>query len=521
MKTLEKQNLDFEKAITSELNDSNLNEKNDSISFPTLGIETTPELSDKKFIKYKKAKEALSALKKSRANNNQQWLNIGMALSEFGSAGLMLWKKWSRDKEELQPGSCAESWATFADINIGPDKISLDNLFKWAEQDSPKSFIRPAPKHPKPIDYAKALSSLQYKFSLNVMNDEIYVNDQRFDDLLASKIMTDLRQNGYKDKSTAIDLISAMALKNKFHPIKDYLDSLEWDGENHFEKLNEYIKDKDGVFPTIIKKWFLGAVGRNLGSRPGQHHPILVLDGSQGLGKSRFVTWLGSPLPEFYLESAINPEDKDYSISLYSNFVWEVVEMGSTMRKSDLESLKAFFSKERVKVRKPYGRFDTDKPATVSFIGTVNNSSGFLADPTGYRRFRVCTLTDMNWAYSHNLDVNQLWAQAVALFKGGETWELSREDEDKIQVINSNYEAEDPLEYNILTYYSVDPKDKSINISATEILNNLKCKGLLGSGTDRALTNQIASVLKKFGCEKIRIRKASHQIWCWLGVKEK
>jgi predicted P-loop ATPase len=230
---------------------------------------------------------------------------------------------------------------------------------------------------------------------------------------------------------------------------------------------------------------------------------------------------LGSPLPAFYIQNAINTNDKDFLILLCSKWVWEVEELGATLRRSDIESLKAFLSKEIINVRKPYGHDEIVKPATASFIGTINSSGGFLADPTGNRRFRVCTVTFIDWDYDKFIDVNQVWAQAVALFKGGETWELPRDVEEQMTEINSRYEVDDPIQYDILDNFNVKPEDHDQVTATAQIIHELRSKGLIVGGSDTQIAVRIANVLQKLGCEKANIRLNSHSTRVWRGVSKK
>ena len=478
----------------------------------------------------KVAISALNALKKERADNYQQWLEIGMSLYSLGQHGLIAWDSWSKQSEKYEPGACAQKWATFTPALQTANKISFSSLIHWAEEDGCAPFIRQAPRKTKPSHYRKAFEAFGYEFSVNDMNDMIYINGNRMSDLLMSKIMTDLREHDYKSKEVAVDAMSSMALEHKFHPIRDYLNILKWDGYykgqtwkgvDQIGNLCGYIKDKDGVFPYIFRKWLIGAVGRVLGSRPGQQHPMLVLDGPQGIGKSRLVWWLGSPLPAFYIQNSINTNDKDFLILLCSKWVWEVEELGATLRRSDIESLKAFLSKEIINVRKPYGHDEIVKPATASFIGTINSSGGFLADPTGNRRFCVCTLTSIDWDYGKFIDVNQVWAQAVALFKGGETWELDLEIEKRMIEINSRYEVDDPIQFDIINRFNVKPEEHGKYTATAQIIHLLREEKAIGSGSDQQIAVRIANVLQKLGCEKANIRVNGHGTRVWRGVSLK
>ena len=468
--------------------------------------------------KQARAITALNALHKDRADSYEKWIGVGMSLYELGQVGLELWDNWSKQSPKYEPGACNEKWLTFTPALQDASKISFASLIYWAQEDGGMAFVSNAPRGAKPSHYMKALEGMGYTFSVNTMNDMLYANGSRLGDLLMSKIMTGLRQYDYKAKDVAMDTIATMALENQFHPIKDYLESLTWDGEDHIALASIYFQDKDNIFYEVLKRWLIGAVGKVLGSRPGQQHPMMVLDGPQGIGKSRFVWWLGSPLPGFYIQNSINTMDKDFLILLCSKWVWEVEELGATLRKSDIESLKAFLSKEIINVRKPYGRDEIVKPATASFIGTINSSGGFLADPTGHRRFRVVNLQRIDWSYDKAVNINQVWAQAVALLKAGETWELEKSIQEKVSEINNRYEVDDPLFFDLVKTFTIEPGDNTIQVSTAEIIHTLRNNSAIVGGSDQQIAQRIANILQKLGCERTVARVNGHPTRVWKGV---
>jgi predicted P-loop ATPase len=245
------------------------------------------------------------------------------------------------------------------------------------------------------------------------------------------------------------------------------------------------------------------------------------MDGRQGIGKSRFVSFLGSPLPAFFIENPIDTNDKDYLVYLCSKWIWEVGELEQTFKKSDLISLKHYLSTETVNVRKAYGEYHIEKPATASFIGTLNDVAGFLADPTGHRRYRVCQIKNINWAYEKEVNINQIWAQAVTLLKQGETPNLSEDEQSVVDEINSRYEQDDPLLYSISKIYDINPEDKDSFLPAAEILQTLKDYGAVSGGYDKANQSRIAGILTKLGCEASRKYVNGVQMRVWHGVKTK
>jgi predicted P-loop ATPase len=348
-------------------------------------------------------------------------------------------------------------------------------------------------------DYKTALQNLGYSFRMREIDDSIEVNHEPLSDPKVSEILNSMTDRGFKVPKT-ITVIDEMALHNKYHPIKDYLNSLTWDGKNHIENLASYFSDAYGMFPIWLRKWLIGAVAKVF---EAEQNPMLVLDGRQGIGKSEFVRWLAKPLKDYYIEGPINPNDKDCEIRLISYWVWEVSELGVTTRKSDYEALKAFLSTRKVTVRKPYGRRDIKKDALASFIGTINNSSGIFSDPTGSRRFLVSKVEDLFWDYSKDLKPDDVWAEAMAAYKDGEVWKLTPDELQKSNAINTEYDAVTPVEDMIRKYFELDVSEKDWFLPSADIFAILTdtTKGNI-KGSNVKIYMDIKNTMVKLGHEK-------------------
>jgi predicted P-loop ATPase len=463
--------------------------------------------------------ESLNKLSRTRADNYDQWRNVGMALRPLGQDGLFMWDMWSKQSANYQPGVCASLWIKFTQALVQAEGITFDNLLEWAQEDNRVPFVRPCPKGAKPSDYRRAFMQLGYRFALNEMNDGVFMNGARMTDPVEAKIINSMREHGYKLREYVKDTILEMAFDNQFHPIRDYLlNCPPWDGTDHIAKLALYFQDKNDVFPILLRKWLIGAVARVLKPHDGIQNPMLVLDGPQNLGKSYLAWWLCSPIPAYFLDSAIAPGEKDNMIRACSYFVWEVSELGATTRRADLEALKAFITQRTVTVRVPYGKHDIQKPPTASFIGTINNVGGFLSDPTGHRRYRTCTLTSIDWDYSKQVNVTDIWAQAVALFLSGETNELDPVTQVKVNEINAGYEIDDPLEYLIFSKYEIDPTKKAQYTATAQIIKELRSTNDIVDGNDKQLEMRIGAILVKAKCEKTTITINGQRVRAWVGV---
>lgn len=373
-----------------------------------------------------------------------------------------------------------------------------------------KARVKIKPEDVKPIDktesqykgedYIKILYALGYQFRLCVLDDRVEINGEPITDRIVSEINSKIRDLGLFRVQTMADHYTRYAAENAYHPIQDYFKSLVWDGKDSIEQLSTYFKDTDNIFPIVLKRWLIGAVAKTFSA---SQNPMLVLNSEkQGIGKSFFAGWLCSFLPNRFIESAIDPSNKENEIRLITSFIWEVSELGASMRKADIEALKAFITKQMVTVRKPYGHYDITKPALANLIGTINNVGGFLNDPTGNRRFYTVNLTDIDHAYKKDVDINHVWAQAHALYKRGVSSQPTKEEQAKIFSVNERFEIEDPLVELMTKTFKINPEKQGNGLSTIEIIKELRFNDWKGANTEKAEAMLISQAATKLGLKK-------------------
>ncbi|MCB0208025.1 MAG: hypothetical protein KDJ52_01770 [Anaerolineae bacterium] len=315
------------------------------------------------------------------------------------------------------------------------------------------------------------LKQLGYDFRINDLDDGLEFSSVsmggkwlRLTDVFEAVIRTQLRDQGYGKKgkpglAAVRDTITTWANRNRYNPIKSYFETLASkyqpveSGAYEIPSIAVYFENPDGMFKDWLFKWMVGSIAKLF---DGQRNPMLVLVGPQNMGKSFFTEWL-CPVKGHFLRDSINPDDKDSHIRLTDVFLWEVEELGATTRRADIESLKAFITRDEVKKRPAYGRHRVDKPATCSFIGTVNHDgAGFLNDPTGSTRFLSCEINAINFDYSKDVDVNKLWSEAFWYYKHVPgSWKLDEWQRAKRNEINALYEVPSALADVISDLYEV------------------------------------------------------------------
>ncbi|AUN14312.1 virulence-associated E family protein [Paraclostridium sordellii] len=226
------------------------------------------------------------------------------------------------------------------------------------------------------------------------------------------------------------DGLAIIEKKNKYHPIIDYLNSNTWDKVSRVDTLMiDYLGAEDCEYTrSITRKMLVAAVSRVF--NPGiKFDYMLVLVGRQGIGKSYIINLLGR---EWYSDSLNTVYGKEAYEQLQNAWILEMAELSAT-KKADAEAIKHFISKTEDSYRQAYGRrVDTFKRQCV-FFGTTNENE-FLKDRTGNRRYWPLMvgvnkpLKNLFKDLNKN-EINQIWAEALYLYKCGEKLILEGEVE--------------------------------------------------------------------------------------------
>jgi predicted P-loop ATPase len=255
-------------------------------------------------------------------------------------------------------------------------------------------------------------------------------------------------------KDTVYQAVELVARENTFHPVKDYLESLNWDGT---ERLDDWLTDCFGAEKTeyamaVGRMFMIGMVARIY--QPGcQADYMLILEGPQGIFKSTACRalageWFSDGMPE-------NVNSKDAALHLRGKWLVEIAELHHLSR-AETTALKAFITRRTDIYRPPYGRKEVHRPRQNLFVGTTNKKV-YLQDPTGGRRFWPVVTGDIDIEFLISLR-DQLFAEAVVRYRKGEHWWPDPEFEAKH--ITSEQEARfegDPWEQPIIRHLGERP----------------------------------------------------------------
>ncbi len=295
-----------------------------------------------------------------------------------------------------------------------------------------------------------------------------------------------------------------------YHPVRDYLEALEWDQE---PRLDFWLDDLCGVDRTpysmaVGRRWMISAIARIMDPGCKVDH-ALILEGPQGGKKSTLFAALFNP---WFTDDVDTLGSKDSAMQIRGVWCVELSELDS-MRRSDITTIKAFISRRVDRFRPPYGRALVEAPRTVVFAGSTNRDQ-YLADETGGRRFwciRARTL-DPKGATAQR---DQLWAEALTAYRAGEAWWL--EEEALVEAAQEQQElryTEDSWEEKIdaaLSPFTWPPGDP---ITAGSVLSAI---GVETSRQDRSAQMRVAASLKRLKYEKgARIVHDGFRIYPWV-----
>lgn len=231
--------------------------------------------------------------------------------------------------------------------------------------------------------------------------------------------------------SSKIDDALALEFERRaFHPVREYLNGLEWDGRPRIDMLLvDFFGAEDNAYTrAAIRKMLTGAVARVM--EPGiKFDLVLIIVGPQGCYKSTFIRRLGK---RWFSDSFNTVQGKEAFEQLQGAWIIEMAEL-SGLRKAEVESIKHFISKCDDTFRPAYGRTTETYKRQCVFFGSTNVGD-FLKDPTGNRRFMPIATAPENALLSVPDDmtdetVDQIWAEAVELYRAGERLYLSAEEE--------------------------------------------------------------------------------------------
>jgi predicted P-loop ATPase len=284
-------------------------------------------------------------------------------------------------------------------------------------------------------------------------------------------ILDDLRsRKSYNKIGTQLlyEVIGSPSVSSSYDPIFEYFSSLpKWDGHDHFADLLTCLDTSDqDLSRMILRKWLMGLVATILKENT-VNHGILLLKGSQGLGKTSFlVRLLPNNMSKYIYTGTIREDSKDTQMLMSQNLIINMDEMANLYKK-EASMIKELITKDKIQVRLPYGRTFKHLKRRASFAGSVNDAQ-FLSDLTGTRRFWVIDCKAIHW--KNIPDMGKVYSQIIHWINNGEVWYMDATDQKLLEHHNTSYEIK-AVEDDLIDEYVYANEEG--RLTTTEVMQRL------------------------------------------------
>lgn len=334
----------------------------------------------------------------------------------------------------------------------------------------------------------------------------------KWSSLNINSLLIELVQSGIEISMNKLEILVKSHLIPKYNPIEEYFENLQkWDGIDHIGKLCSYLKTNDDqAFRYHFEKWLTRAVLCSL-IEGYVNKQCFVLTSGQNTGKSYFLRFLIPQILESYYTENISV-DKDGIIAICKNMLCNLDEL-AVLSKSDVNTLKSFISKNSANVRLPYAKKAEYLHRISSFCGSTNRTE-FLTDETGSVRWLIFEVKYINYDYSKEVDIDQVWSQAYynAFERKNYNPELTTIDVDENEKRNECY-SEISIEEEIIIDHFEKGETENDFLTATEIM--LSMNNALGLRLNKIRIGKALNKLKF-----TRIKHPKRQVYGYI-IKRK
>lgn len=297
---------------------------------------------------------------------------------------------------------------------------------------------------------------------------------------------------------TLFTAINVVASENRFHPVRAYLRSLSWDSKPRVEMFFvNYFGAERGEYSSLVAKCFLVSLVARV-MRPGcQVDTVPILEGAQGIGKSKGLRALGR---EYFGDPSLDLTNKDAFQQIHGLWIIEFAEL-ETLRRRGAATAKAFITTRVDRYRPPYGRVVKDQPRQCVFVGTTNETH-YLHDTTGNRRFLPIKVTRAD-VEAIEADRDQIFAEAMAMYESGVVWWPEGKEVALAGQEQSSRVETDPWEDTLAELLNCE-HSKFDEISAVEVFRAL---GIPENYKDKDKQTRVGQIMRNLGWHRKRGRK--------------
>lgn len=326
----------------------------------------------------------------------------------------------------------------------------------------------------------------------------------KYDDRIKNRILIEIFEHDMDLATEKFNLfIESEVMSPDYNPFEEYFENCKkWDGKKDYIELlaNTIQTDNSERFYNTLRKFLVGSLDCLL-NEDSVNDVCLVFQAGQGLGKTR---WMRKLLPEafrseYLYEGNVDTKNKDHVQYLSQYWLIHLDEL-EALRGNDISAIKSYITRQRISVRKAFGRYKSNFTRRASFIGSVNDDK-FLSDITGNRRWLVFNTRAID--YEHEVDVDGLWAQVYHLWKEGFKHWFDIDEIKEINRINEEFRAMSLEEEQLIQLYKFPEDETVVNsvwLSATEVM--IQISEQRPTTSSKMVVVRVGKALSKYSTKK-------------------
>lgn len=320
---------------------------------------------------------------------------------------------------------------------------------------------------------------------------------KKYDDRTKNKILIEMFDKDLDISQDKFNIfVESETVSRDYNPFEDYFERLKrWDGKtDYLKQICETVTTENADrFEAVMKKFFVGVLDCLL-EIDAVNDVCLVFQSGQGLGKTR---WMRKLLPEqfqseYLYEGNIDTRNKDH-IQYLSQYWFIHLDELEVLKGNEISAIKSYITRQRISVRKAFGRYKSNFVRRASFLGSVNDDK-FLTDITGNRRWLVFTVRGID--YLHKVNIDGFWSQIYFYWQQGFQHWFDIEEIKAINKINEEYRSMSAEEEQLLQLFSFpDTLGDGVWMSASDVLMQLSL--IRASMTTKLIPNKMGKALAR------------------------
>lgn len=457
----------------------------------------------------KEAERAVKFLEDNTINitdGYENWFTVAMALAtSLKEDGRDLFHRISALSPQYDSVLCGQKYDNC--LNSGTGSITIGSFFHMLKDHGFTPDSRGMNRNNNlltVIDQINAGFEIRYNEISNVIESRQRGTDAQFDALDFDSLYIDLKAGGFSIvKEDLKSLVRSDRIAVRYNPIREYFEGLNWDGNSHIDELSAYFKtDNDERWAVQFKKMLVRSIACALEEDTFNKHCLVLHSTAQNLGKTTFWRWL-CPEPfrrRYYFEGNIDPQNKDSMMYLSSSFFINLDELAS-VGKAGINHLKAMLTMNGTNIRLPFAPQVSWVSRIANFVGSTNDDD-FLTDISNVR-WVVIMVDDIDFDYSKEINLNQVWAEAYELYRDGYDYNLTREEIADNEEVANRYKSTNVEQDLIRKYFKPSSSDDNgIFVRNSDIIGMLQEL----NPSIRVSTRYISNEAKRAGLRKVTKR---------------